>query len=270
MFSHVIRYLAVKHSPQELFDPYRSLIVSIFAQFVVPSVGPTTISPIQTKSIAIKPRNLLFWHDKRERNDTTTDFSTVTPIPSSNELSPITVSTFIARNFENTLLTNHVSTSANLDPMISSAFVEVNYEVLESLLRKQMRQKRNEYLRTELEYCSEEYNKEREMEPRPVPSKRSLQRRTSWYTTLSGEKVKALKPSSPGGEPFNTEHRLNGFKHIEPIKQKKRSLAPERNEAMRKKVEELTKANILREVKYQTWVSNPVMVKKDDRRWKLC
>ncbi|GJU88485.1 reverse transcriptase domain-containing protein [Tanacetum coccineum] len=73
-----------------------------------------------------------------------------------------------------------------------------------------------------------------------------------------------------GGKPFNTEHRLNEFKYIELIKQKKRSLALERNKAMRKKVEVLTKANILREVKYQTWVSNPVMVKKDDRRWKLC
>nr|GEZ35824.1 hypothetical protein [Tanacetum cinerariifolium] len=38
-------------------------------------------------------------------------------------------------------------------------------------------------------------------------------------------------------------------------------LAPERNEATHKEVEELVKDNILREVKYQTWVSNPVMTK---------
>ncbi|GJY88643.1 reverse transcriptase domain-containing protein, partial [Tanacetum coccineum] len=31
-----------------------------------------------------------------------------------------------------------------------------------------------------------------------IPSKRSLQRHTSWYTTLSREKAKALDPSSPG------------------------------------------------------------------------
>ncbi|GJT86705.1 reverse transcriptase domain-containing protein [Tanacetum coccineum] len=72
-----------------------------------------------------------------------------------------------------------------------------------------------------------------------------------------------------GGKPFNMEYRLNEFKHIEPIKQKKRGLALERNEVICKEVEELTKANILREVKYQTWVSNLVMVKKDDGRWKL-
>ncbi|GKD56104.1 reverse transcriptase domain-containing protein, partial [Tanacetum coccineum] len=33
-----------------------------------------------------------------------------------------------------------------------------------------------------------------------------------------------------GGKPFNTEHRLNEFNHIEQVKQKKRGLAPERNE----------------------------------------
>ncbi|GJS11155.1 reverse transcriptase domain-containing protein [Tanacetum coccineum] len=73
-----------------------------------------------------------------------------------------------------------------------------------------------------------------------------------------------------GGKPFNTEHKLNEFKHIEPVKQKKRGLSLERNEAIFKEVEELTKANILREFKYEMWVSNPVMVKKDDERWKLC
>ncbi|GKC68881.1 hypothetical protein Tco_1114764 [Tanacetum coccineum] len=72
-----------------------------------------------------------------------------------------------------------------------------------------------------------------------------------------------------GGETFNTEHRINMFNHVEPVKQKKRSLAPERNEAIHSQVEELTQAGILREVKYQTWVSNPMVVKKDNEKWKL-
>ncbi|GJX31498.1 reverse transcriptase domain-containing protein [Tanacetum coccineum] len=73
-----------------------------------------------------------------------------------------------------------------------------------------------------------------------------------------------------GGEAFNTKHRVNELKHVELVKQKKRSMAPERNEAIRIQVEELTKVNILREVKYQMWVSNPVIVRKADGRWKLC
>ncbi|GKF87809.1 hypothetical protein Tco_0258686 [Tanacetum coccineum] len=97
-------------------------------------------------------------------------FSTLTPLPGPNvgELPPITVSTFIARTPENTPLTNHASTSANPDPAISQAFIEANNEVLESLLRERRSQIRNKDLRTELEYYSEEYDEEREREPRPA------------------------------------------------------------------------------------------------------
>ncbi|GJS92058.1 hypothetical protein Tco_0774694 [Tanacetum coccineum] len=52
--------------------------------------------------------------------------------------------------------------------MISPAFIEANYEVLKSLLMERKRQRRNEDLRTKLEYFSEEYDEEREMEPRPT------------------------------------------------------------------------------------------------------
>ncbi|GJZ24940.1 hypothetical protein Tco_0562399 [Tanacetum coccineum] len=72
-----------------------------------------------------------------------------------------------------------------------------------------------------------------------------------------------------GEETFSTEHQLNVFNHTEPVKQKKRSLATERNKAVRTQVEELMEAGVLQEVKYQTWVSNPIIVKKDDGKWKL-
>nr|GEU51347.1 reverse transcriptase domain-containing protein [Tanacetum cinerariifolium] len=68
------------------------------------------------------------------------------------------------------------------------------------------------------------------------------------------------------GDPFNKEHRLNECKHIEPVKQKKRGLALEQNEAAFREVEELLKADILYKVKYQTWVANLAMIKKRDRR----
>ncbi|GJY29007.1 hypothetical protein Tco_0404774 [Tanacetum coccineum] len=72
------------------------------------------------------------------------------------------------------------------------------------------------------------------------------------------------------GKHFNTEHKLNEYKHIEPVKQKKCGLAPEQNEAACKEVDGLTKAGILREVKYHTWVAIPVMVKKSDEGWRMC
>ncbi|GKD89571.1 hypothetical protein Tco_1365078, partial [Tanacetum coccineum] len=55
-----------------------------------------------------------------------------------------------------------------------------------------------------------------------------------------------------------------------PIKQKRQSLGPDRSTASRKEVEELTRAGILRDAAHQTWVANPVMVKKGDEGWRMC
>ncbi|GKD39459.1 hypothetical protein Tco_1259666 [Tanacetum coccineum] len=141
-------------------------------------------------------------------------FSTLTPIPSSNELPPITVPTFIARTPENTPLTNHASTLANPDPMISLAFVEANYEILESLLRERREHIRNKDLRTELEYFSEDYDEEREIEPRliriretnPVLYTRSPRTRRQKEMMVDFENVPnrdggRVKRNSKGGRP---------------------------------------------------------------------
>ncbi|GKA88063.1 reverse transcriptase domain-containing protein [Tanacetum coccineum] len=98
-------------------------------------------------------------------------FSTPPQIPNNttSERPPVTTTVFIATTPENTIFAYHASTSANPNPMIIPAFVEENYEILESLLREQRRQICNEDLRPELEYFSEDYDEEREMEPKPEP-----------------------------------------------------------------------------------------------------
>ncbi|GJZ55128.1 hypothetical protein Tco_0610321 [Tanacetum coccineum] len=100
-------------------------------------------------------------------------FSTPPQIPNitTSERPPVTTTVFAATTPENTPFAYHASTSTNPNPTISPAFVEANYEILESLLRERRRQIRNEDLRTELEYFSEDYDEEREMEPRPEPRK---------------------------------------------------------------------------------------------------
>nr|GEX63424.1 reverse transcriptase domain-containing protein [Tanacetum cinerariifolium] len=70
-------------------------------------------------------------------------------------------------------------------------------------------------------------------------------------------------------KPFNTEHKLNEYSHIKPIKQNKQGLGPDHNTSACKEIEELIKAGILRKVKHQTWVANPVMVKKSSGGWRM-
>ncbi|GJW42864.1 hypothetical protein Tco_0071663 [Tanacetum coccineum] len=98
-------------------------------------------------------------------------FSAPPQIPNNNtsERPPVTTTVFAATTLENTPFAYHASTLTNPNPTISPASVEVNYEILESLLRDRRRQIRNEDIRTELEYFSEDYDEEREMEPRPEP-----------------------------------------------------------------------------------------------------
>ncbi|GJT35452.1 hypothetical protein Tco_0925871 [Tanacetum coccineum] len=73
-----------------------------------------------------------------------------------------------------------------------------------------------------------------------------------------------------GGKPFNTEHKLNEYSHITPIKQKRSGLGPDRSTEAYKEIEELMKEGILRRFKNQTWVANRVMVKKSDGGWRMC
>ncbi|GKD97878.1 hypothetical protein Tco_1381775 [Tanacetum coccineum] len=66
------------------------------------------------------------------------------------------------------------------------------------------------------------------------------------------------------------EHRLNVREGCQPIRQKKRGQAAERNTVINDEVSKLVAAGIMREVHYHDWLSNPVMVKKNDNSWRMC
>ncbi|GJZ07162.1 hypothetical protein Tco_0540955 [Tanacetum coccineum] len=72
-------------------------------------------------------------------------FSTSPQVPNNttSKRSPIITTVFAATTPENTPFAYRASTSTNPNHIISPAFVEENYEVLESLLRERRRQIRN-------------------------------------------------------------------------------------------------------------------------------
>ncbi|GJS34313.1 reverse transcriptase domain-containing protein [Tanacetum coccineum] len=81
----------------------------------------------------------------------------------------------------------------------------------------------------------------------------------------------AWKPADMTGVPRSiAEHRLNIQEGYSPVRQKKRGQAPERNKVIQEEVEKLVDAGIMKEVHYHSWLSNPVMVKKHDRTWRMC
>ena len=65
-------------------------------------------------------------------------------------------------------------------------------------------------------------------------------------------------------------HKLNVSSSFPPIQQKKRVFAQERDKAIAKEVRKFLKADFIREVYYLDWLANVVMVKKDNRKWRMC
>ena len=65
-------------------------------------------------------------------------------------------------------------------------------------------------------------------------------------------------------------HSLNIFPVVKPITQKRRKLAPERVEIVMEEVSRLLDADSIRLVQYPTWLSNTVVVKKKNGKWRVC
>ena len=65
-------------------------------------------------------------------------------------------------------------------------------------------------------------------------------------------------------------HRLNVSPSFKPVKQKRRSFAPERQKAINEEVGKLLQECAIREVEYPEWLANVVLVKKANGKWRLC
>jgi hypothetical protein len=67
-----------------------------------------------------------------------------------------------------------------------------------------------------------------------------------------------------------TCHSLNVSLGTNPVTQKGRKLAPERVEVVMEEVGRLLTADAIRPIQYPTWLSNIVVVKKKNGKWRMC
>ncbi|GKD65595.1 reverse transcriptase domain-containing protein [Tanacetum coccineum] len=83
--------------------------------------------------------------------------------------------------------------------------------------------------------------------------------------------VFAWEPADMTGVPRRIiEHSLNVNPSLDPVCQKRRTFSPEKSKAVTNEVAEWVRAGIVRPVKYPTYISNPVLVKKCDGSWRMC
>ena len=76
------------------------------------------------------------------------------------------------------------------------------------------------------------------------------------------------KQADMGGiDPTIITHRLNVIPSFKPVKQKRRSFAPERQKAINEEVGKLLQVGAIREVEYPEWLANVILVKKANGKW---
>ncbi|GJY52127.1 reverse transcriptase domain-containing protein [Tanacetum coccineum] len=81
--------------------------------------------------------------------------------------------------------------------------------------------------------------------------------------------VFAWQPSDMVGVPMRLiKHALNVNNFVSPVAQKGRVLGTEKSRVVTREV--WVKAGIIIPVKYPTWISNPILVKKVDDTWRMC
>ncbi|CAA0820091.1 cysteine-rich RLK (RECEPTOR-like protein kinase) 8, partial [Striga hermonthica] len=73
-----------------------------------------------------------------------------------------------------------------------------------------------------------------------------------------------------GIDPGVASHKLNLDRTIRPVVQKRRKLGSDRQKALEEEVKKLIDNKFIKEARYPTWVSNPVLVKKSNGLWRLC
>jgi hypothetical protein len=74
----------------------------------------------------------------------------------------------------------------------------------------------------------------------------------------------------PGIDPSVIVHKLNVELRHRPVKQRRRTFATERNQAIVEEVEKLLEAGFIREVDYPEWLANVMLVKKSNGKWRMC
>lgn len=73
-----------------------------------------------------------------------------------------------------------------------------------------------------------------------------------------------------GISPDVNTHRLNVMSNTKPVRQRRRTFTSERNQAIAEEVDKLMAARFIREMQYPDWLSNIVMVKKSNGKWRMC
>ena len=73
-----------------------------------------------------------------------------------------------------------------------------------------------------------------------------------------------------GINPVHASHKLNVISSSRPVRQKIRHFHPDRYQVIQAEVDKLLAAGFIKEIKYQNWLVNVVVVLKKGGKWRVC
>jgi hypothetical protein len=74
----------------------------------------------------------------------------------------------------------------------------------------------------------------------------------------------------PGISPLVIVHKLNVDPKFKPMQQRQRGYSAEKSKVAVEEVKKLCEVGFIKEVQYSTWLSNVVLVKKSNWKWRMC
>jgi hypothetical protein len=77
-------------------------------------------------------------------------------------------------------------------------------------------------------------------------------------------------PDMPKIDPSVACHQLTVDLGVSTLAQRRRKQSLEKSKAAEKAVKDLLEANFISEAKYTAWLSNVVLVKKPNGKWRMC
>ncbi|GKV17031.1 hypothetical protein SLEP1_g27587 [Rubroshorea leprosula] len=90
------------------------------------------------------------------------------------------------------------------------------------------------------------------------------------FPTPQGDVFAWTTNEMPGIPAKLTVHKLSTDPTRRPVVQKRRLFGPEKQAAIDEEIQKLLQAGFIRRVEYSEWVSNPVLVKKPNGKWRMC
>ncbi|XP_020982371.1 uncharacterized protein LOC107458276 [Arachis duranensis] len=117
---------------------------------------------------------------------------------------------------------------------------------------------------------SREHRGQIHLHKQELPPPNNLKKSLMEAIRAKGDLFAWTPTNMPGVDPDFMSHRLVVKPDAKPVAQRRRKMSQERVDKVAKQTASLLEARFFRKLEYSTWLSNVVLVKKANEKWRMC